>query len=201
MTNTPTDIQKLVALAMGELEQAEADTLRARLDAEPSLRETYECLAHSVGFLRAEAGAAPSDEALCAAKRLLRDSRPGALERLEEGLRRIVASLDFDTRLTPAVAGIRGAATAAQVAFSSEAGDLDIEITPAGVENWRIAGQVDADEDGDWSVTIVDRATDAPVRELDARDGAFRTTLAAGSYTLRLRRGDVEIEVGPLQIP
>lgn len=165
------------------------------------LRETYERLAQGVSFLRAETGAAPSDDALQAAKRLLRDARPGAMERLSDGLRRLVASLDFDTRLTPAMAGIRGGATAAQVAFSSEAADIDLEITQGEGETWMIAGQIDADEEGDWSITIVDRASEGVVREIHARDGAFRVELEAGSYALRLRRGGLEIEVGPLQIP
>ncbi len=201
MNDTPNHIQQLVALATGELDGAEAEALRARLDSEPGLRAEYDRLAQSVSFLRAESSAEPSAEALKSAKRLLRESRPGAMERLSEGLRRLVASLDFDTRLTPAVAGIRGGATAAQVAFSCEVADIDLEITPEDDESWRIACQIDADEDGDWDVTIVDRATDAAVRTLAAIDGAFRTTLGVGSYSLRLRRGDVEIEVGPLQIP
>ncbi|MEZ6243104.1 MAG: hypothetical protein R3B57_08685 [Phycisphaerales bacterium] len=201
MSTQPNDIERLVSLALGELEPAAAQEVRRRLEQEPALRETYERLAQGVSFLRAETGAAPSDDALQAAKRLLRDARPGAMERLSDGLRRLVASLDFDTRLTPAMAGIRGGATAAQVAFSSEAADIDLEITQGEGETWMIAGQIDADEEGDWSITIVDRASEGVVREIHARDGAFRVELEAGSYALRLRRGGLEIEVGPLQIP
>lgn len=201
MSSQWTDIERLVSLALGELDAAEAAALRARVDREPELRATFARLAAAAGFLRDEAGAAPSNEALRRAKRLLREARPSALERLDDGLRRLIAALDFDTRLTPAVAGIRGGAGTAQVAFSSDAADIDLEIAPSGDGLWRLVAQIDADEDGDWEITVVDRATDVAVQELLARDGAFRIELGAGTYTLRLRRDNLEIEVGPVQIP
>ena len=201
MTHQPSDIELLTSLALGQLDDEAAAALRARLDAEPELSRSFNELRDAVQFLVAEPGAEPSKGALSAAKKLLREARPGMIDRLADGLRQIVAALDFDSRLTPAVAGIRGAGATAQVAYSCDEADLDLEIASAGEDRWLISGQIDADKDGDWSVTIVDGSGTAPDITLDATDGAFRTELPAGSYEMLLRRGDLEIKVSPLQIP
>jgi len=201
MTHQPSDIELLTSLALGQLNDEAAAALRARLDAEPELSKSYEDLRGAVSFLIAEPGTEPSASALSAARKLLREARPGMIDKLADGLRQIVAALDFDSRLTPAVAGIRGASATAQVAFSCEEADLDLEIASGADDTWLVSGQIDADESGDWSVTIVDGAGTAPDLTLDATDGAFRTELPAGSYEMLLRRGDLEIKVSPLQIP
>jgi anti-sigma factor RsiW len=201
MPQPPSDHDLLALLALGELSAEDAEALRARMQSDPKSQAAFERLEQAARFLQAESGTEPSAAALARAKRLLREARPGVLDRLSDGVRRIVAGLDFDTRLTPAVAGIRGAGGTAQVAFSSEVADLDLEITPATEDTWTVAGQVDADEGGDWRITIVDDAGMAPDLTIDASDGAFRTRLPPGSYELRLRMGDVEITASPLRIP
>ena len=201
MTHQPTDHELLTALALGELDSGAEHALRQRLEAEPDLARAFEHIRAAVGFLRDEPGAEPSPAALRAAKKLLRQSRPGLLDTLADGLRQVVAALDFDSRLTPAIAGIRGAAASAQVAFSCDEAEIDLEISPAGDDQWLVNGQIDADEAGDWQVTIVDSARNAPDITIDAIDGAFRTRLAPGAYELALRRGDLIVRVSPLTIP
>ncbi len=201
MTHQRSDIEQLTSLAHGELDEEAAAALRARIDGEPTLRQSYKSILYAVRFLAAEPESEASASAVSAAKKLLRESRPGLIDRLSDGLRQIVAALDFDSRLTPAVAGIRGAGGTAQVAFSCEGADLDLEISPSGEDTWLVEGQIDADEGGDWTVTIVDAGGSSPDLSLDANDGAFRTKLPAGSYELLLRRGELEIKVSPVQIP
>ncbi len=201
MTHQPSDIERLTALAHDELDAESAAELRDRIGHEPELRQRYERILDAVRFLSGEAECEPAASAVNAAKKLLRESRPGMIDRLSDGLRQIVAALDFDSRLTPAVAGIRGAGGTAQVAFSCEGADIDLEISPNGDDAWLVEGQIDADEDGDWTVTIVDAGGTAPDLTLDANDGAFRTSLLAGSYEMLLRRGKLEIKASPVQIP
>ncbi len=201
MTREISELEQLTALLLGSLDDEAAGALRARLDGEPELRRSYERLRASAAFLQAEAHSEPSTKAIKKARRLLRDARPGLIEKLSGGVQQIIAVLDFDTRLTPAVAGIRGAGGSAQVAFSCEHADLDIEISACGENLWSVGGQIDADEDGDWSVTIVDGAGTATDIVVDAKDGAFKAKLPAGSYELLLRRDALEIKVCPLQIP
>lgn len=201
MTHQTPDLELLTSLALGELDDETANALRSRLASEPDLSRLFHQLSDAIAFLSAEPGTVPSRDALLSAKKLLRQARPGVIDRLSDGLRQIVAALDFDSRLTPAVAGIRGAGATAQVAYSCEEADLDLEIAPSDGGLWLVTGQIDADSDGSWSVTIVDAAGSAPDITLDANDGAFKAALPAGSYELLLRRGEVEIRVSPLQIP
>eukprot|EP00913_Durusdinium_trenchii_P006223 g5835.t1 len=181
MTHQPSDIELLTSLALGELDAEAAAAVRARIEGEPALRQWYDSILDAARFLAAEPESKVSASAVNAAKKLLRKSRPGMIDRLSDGLRQIVAALDFDSRLTPAVAGIRSASGTAQVAFSCEAADLDLEISPCSADTWLVEGQIDADEGGDWSVTIMDAGKSSRDLPLEAKDGAFRTRLPAGS--------------------
>ncbi|MFT5424673.1 MAG: anti-sigma factor RsiW [Phycisphaerales bacterium] len=197
----PSELELLTSLATGELDGPQAAALRARINADPALGLAFEKIEFAVRFLLAEPRTVPATEAIKRAKRALAESRPGAIERLAEGLVRVIASLDLDTRLTPAVAGIRGAGATAQLAFSTDEADIDLELAPVSDGQWRVTGQIDADVEGAWQITVVDRASDLPIAEIQSEMGAFAAELTAGSFLFELRRGDLLIEAGPVLVP
>jgi len=197
-----TDLERLIALSLGELPEDEAAALRARLDREPGLADLADTIASLGAFLKAEPGAVPSESAVRSAHSLLRESKPGITERAADGVRRIVAALTLDTRLTPAIEGIRGAGERAALAFECDEADIDLEITPeTSGEAWTLRAQLDADEGEDWTPEITDRASGAVIALASGEDGACVATLPAGSYTVRFSREGVSIEAGPVQIP
>lgn len=199
----------LAALVAGDLSDDAARAIRDRLDADPQARERVEILKQLAAFLKEESTIEVSDAAVRQAQRLLAASRPGLVDRLAEkatnGVRTFLAALDFDSRLTPAVAGFRGVADITQVAFSAEVCQIDLEISPDDAGRSAVRGQIDADETGDESApwTIAFTETDGrTVATADAGpDGTFRVTLPDGSFTMVCERGGVRIEAGPLNIP
>jgi len=197
-----TDLERLIALRLGELPDDEASALRGRLEREPALAERAGKIGSLIEFLEAEPGALPSAGAVRSAHRLLGDSKPGLVEQAADGVRRIVAALTLDTRLTPAIEGIRGAGERAALAFECDEADIDLEITPErGGESWTLRAHLDADEGGGWTPEVIDRSSGAGMTLSSPGDGACVASLRAGSYAVRFSRGGVCIEAGPVQIP
>ncbi|HLM56569.1 MAG TPA: zf-HC2 domain-containing protein [Pyrinomonadaceae bacterium] len=115
-------------------------------------------------------------------------------------LRRIVASLTFDSSsLTPAF-GVRSgqAAPARQLLFG--AGDFDVDLRLAeGEDGWTVSGQILGPCEGGGRVEM----SGAGGRVEDGLNDLCEFTLSpvpAGSYALRLRVGDVEVEVPELSL-
>jgi len=199
MADTPNE--QLADLLAGDLAEAEADDLRARLNATEEGRAALEEAERLAAFLRDEPAAEPPASVVAKARREFARSRPGLADRVADGVRSFIASLDFDSRLSPAVAGFRGIEEVAQVAFSAEPCEIDIEIQPAEDGRTVLRGQIDADESAGWAIAVVDQdGRTAAETEADA-DGAFRIRLDAGTYTLVLTRGEVRVEAGPFPLP
>ncbi|USN98013.1 MAG: hypothetical protein H6810_07420 [Phycisphaeraceae bacterium] len=194
-------IHDIASLVSGDMGETEASLLRDRIAARPEWRAALEEMERLAAFLRAEHGATPSPGALEQAKRSLRLSRPGLVDRVAEGVRTILASLDFDSRLSPAIAGFRGVADVAQVAFSAEPCELDLEIHPGHADSSMLRGQIAAEDSDGWVLGFVRAGGEEPARVEAAADGSFKIELPNGSYTIVLERGDVRVEAGPLNLP
>ncbi|MBZ0172875.1 MAG: hypothetical protein K8E66_10875 [Phycisphaerales bacterium] len=199
MTDTPID--QLAALIAGDLDEARASALRARLSGTEDGRAALDEFERIAAFLREEHGAEPTASIVSRAKRELRRSRPGISERLADGVLSFLAALDFDSRLSPAVAGFRGVAEVAQVAFSAEPCELDLEIQPGEDGRVSVRGQVAADESNGWTLRFFSSAGDESAQITAAPDGAFRVELEPGLYTMSLERENVRVEAGPLPLP
>ena len=199
MTDTPID--QLAALIAGDLDEDHAGALRDQLATTDEGRSMLAELEQIAAFLREEHGTEPPASIVERVKRELSRSRPGLADRLAEGVRSFLASLDFDSRLSPAVAGFRGVSEVAQVAFSAEPCELDLEIQPGEGERLAVRGQVAADESDGWSLRFVSSSGDETARVSAGPDGSFKIELDPGSYSITLERGDVRVEAGPLLLP
>jgi hypothetical protein len=123
---------------------------------------------------------------------------PGPVARAGAALRRLAATLAFDSRAQPAL-GMRGETESArQLLFSAEGRDIDLRIV-GGRGVFSVAGQVLGPDE-------------AGVATLAAGDGAGRTAtldsfgefrfdnLAAGRAVLTLQLGDDEITLPPIDL-
>ncbi|HYH85081.1 MAG TPA: hypothetical protein VEX60_06325, partial [Pyrinomonadaceae bacterium] len=116
-------------------------------------------------------------------------------------LRRIVAALTFDSNaLTPAF-GVRSGQSAPVRQLLFSAGDFDVDLRLAsGGEGWTVSGQVlGRCEGGEVELGEAGRAA----RSSAALNDLCEFTLPPvpeGSYALRLRLGDTEIEIPELDL-
>lgn len=167
----------------------------------------------------------PDDEALAArlrASRLLEDAPEPVIQRalglwraaeapvpaqagtVSAGLRRLVASLKFDSaERTPLALGLRSAgATTRQLIYFSEGRDIDVRVAAvhaAGGLQWRIAGQVlGPDATGMVELRSGGQTRTASWSEL----GEFSFGgVTAGRVALVLRSTDWELELPAFDVP
>lgn len=196
----PDLLDQIVSHLAGELPNEASTEIRRLLESDLRYGDLAVRLGRAISFLREEPHVAPSSRARERAHALLAAARPGLADRLADGVRRVVAALDFDTRQTPAMAGLRGGAGVAQVAFSADEADIDLELAEAGPDRWTLRGTVDADDDGGWSIELRDD-TGSVIDAGTTDGGSFAVTIAAGSYTLLASRGGTVIEAGPVLVP
>ena len=131
--------------------------------------------------------------------------RSPAVERAPGLLRRVLATLSFDSSaLTPAF-GVRSGQTAParQMLFSAGGFDIDLRLAEGG-DGWTISGQVLGPCDGGGRVEVFD-AGDVdrkPVAAADLNDLCEFTLppVPAGSYTLRLLMSAVEVDIPGLDL-
>lgn len=121
-----------------------------------------------------------------------------AAEREPSLVRRVLAALSFDsTQLSPAYGVRSGQATARQMLYSAGDNDLDVRVTPSG-EAWAVSGQV-LGECAGGSVELKGASVEIAA-ELNGSCEFMLPPVPAGSYALRLRMNDMEIEVPDLQL-
>lgn len=122
-----------------------------------------------------------------------------ASERAPGLLRRVLATLSFDSSALTPVFGVRSgqAAPARQLLFSAGGFDVDLRLAE-GHDGWTISGQVLGPCDGGGRVEVFDESdADRAVVVSTTLNDLCEFTLppvAAGAYTLRLRLADVEVE-------
>jgi hypothetical protein len=114
-------------------------------------------------------------------------------------IRRIVATLTFDSlKSTPAFGMRSGQASSRQLLYSAEESDLDLRIT---LENDQcvVAGQVLRDSCIEGLVEISGASGFAETSLNELCEFIF-PALPLGNYQLRVKMGDVEIEVPELEL-
>ena len=163
----------------------------------------------------------PNDDALELALRAslhLEDAPPWLIERtinagpataapprpaLSDTLRRVLASLTFDSGTAPALAlGLRAAgAGVRQLLFSLAGYDIDLRIAPAseGAAGWLLSGQLLGPDQPGEAVLSGDGGE---MRVIFNEMSEFRFgPVAAGRWNLTLFAGDVQIELPTLELP
>ena len=114
-------------------------------------------------------------------------------------LRRLVASLSFDSLSAEPAFGFRsGQAATRQLIFSAEDIDLDLRIAPLG-DRWNVSGQVLGTECGGGEVQMQSETANESAGLNDVCEFNL-APVTSGSYRLRLRLEDVEIEVPQLEL-
>ena len=161
-------------------QSAELERLTALMRADTSEDAPRDVVAGAVGLFRAQAARAA-------------DKAPSLL-------RRLLATLSFDSQqLTPAF-GVRSgqAAPARQLLFS--AGDVDVDLRLAhGDEGWTVSGQVLGPCKG-GRVSLETAGGPEVEAELNSLCEFILPHVPGGSYSLRLRTDDYEVEIPGLEL-
>jgi hypothetical protein len=213
------DLEKLLAYAAGDLTAPEFEAIERILARDRTAREIVATYRSVIMTVASDQSAQPPAHALEAAKAIF---DPNAIRRGARGgldwtssLRQIVATLVFDSRVQPALAGYRGGSSGFELGFASDAGEIDLQAepvrderpTPSGATRWRIIGQVSPNEEtGDQpmpevGVALVKRDEAKPARAIDADEhGVFTIQADAGDYDLHVRIGDAVVVIQDVRI-
>lgn len=190
MTRKQNPNENLIAYAAGELSGTDAATVEARLRRDPRAAATVARYRLARRTLLTDDGADPSPEAFAAARAIFRTTPGATLAERVAQVGQIIATVLFDSRGTPAVAGLRGPATSFQMTWllsgpDGLTGELDLAAEP-----------VDSDPDGSWRV-IGQLTTPEPITSLSVdvcRAGSLRPVETTegdqrGAFMLRLQPG------------
>ena len=115
-------------------------------------------------------------------------------------VRKIVAALTFDSsrNLAPAFGVRSGQSVTRQLIYSADEADIDLRIS-ATDDQWSIAGQVLSEACAGGRVQIEGEET-SETAELDEACEFTLPPVSAGSYTVRLRYGNAEVEISQLTL-
>lgn len=195
----------IIRFELGELSADEARQVGARLAAEPALAARHGEARALLASLRDAAAERPSNACLRAVRRI---ARPNLFDRLTDALGRaadtIHAAIAYDTRLQPALAGMRGAADAAHIAYEADGIDAHLRLAHTDGPMRRVTGQVlplsGAPARGMAAVaSLSDR--EAPIQLIPLDDaGLFTIDLPVGRYALAARCGGRDLDLGDLEI-
>jgi len=208
MTGQPIAYETLIAYAAGELAEDEAASIAAHLAVDPEAAATVARYRAVRDVVAGDDSVAPPAALLARAKAIF-PRRPREATGPLAALRRVFADLSFDSRSGLALAGYRGAAaTGYQLAYESEAGDIDLQLEPVGdpatapVSPWRLLGQVGLDaETPGVRVALTAAVGDAPPVEVEADPhGVFATEVTPGKYELTITLPTAVMVVPELEI-
>lgn len=159
-------------------------------------------LERTVALMRADDSVDAPRDVLFETIRMFRAQR--SAEREPGLLSRVLATLSFDSSTLRPAFGVRSGQTAParQLLFSS--GDFDIDLRLArGGAGWAVSGQVLGPCEGGGRIEVLraDNASEIMVGT-DLNDLCEFTLppVEAGLYTLRLRLGDVEVQIPELEL-
>jgi hypothetical protein len=115
-------------------------------------------------------------------------------------VQRIVAALSFDSLRTSPAYGVRSgqAATARQLLYNAGKYDLDLRITETG-EGWVVSGQVLGEERAGGRIEL-EGEQEVVQADLNEQYEFMLPAVPTGSYRLRLRFTDLEVEVPQLEL-
>ncbi len=189
--------ETLADLVDGRLSESEAAEVRRRLfDADPLTQADLAWLQALTAFRRAMPLEAPPERVREALRNYF---RRWAEERRQPSLfQRLVAQLTFDSRLQPALAGVRsGPSEPGQLLYTTDQMDIELHLLPAGSGRVRILGQAlprNPDLDmADCTVQLLDGEQELGLTNTNEL-GEFAFEATPGSdYTLVLVSDEGEI--------
>ena len=191
----------LADLAEQRVPGAERETLMAHLLACSTCSQSWRKLDHLVGLMRMDDSVDAPQPLIARALNIFQPAphRETATPSLPSVLRRLVAVLSFDSFSAEPAFGFRsGQAEARQLIFSAADIDLDLRIAPTG-DRWNVSGQVLGTECAGGQVLMRSVAA-AESTELNDLCEFTLAPVRSGSYRLRLRLEDVEIEFPEIEL-
>jgi hypothetical protein len=212
------DVELMLAWALGELGEAEAAGFAARLAGSPALARQAEGVRKLVESMqRTGFDAPPAGLRARAIEAMQRVSAPGLVARLAsalgetlDGLGREAARLVFDGVNRPELAGFRGSGVERHLAYSCEAGEIDMEVIDeaqgAGEGSSgggrRLRGQIAANGAGALAVFLLDSRGEGLLARAkpDAR-GRFEIVCEPGVFDLVVRFPETLVTVSSVEVP
>ncbi len=201
---------QLIAYAAGEVSPEEAAETEAYLvrNAEAAATVARFRLAHAT--MQADDGVDPRAEIGARAQRIFSpraDERP---PRWWEQLERMVATLIYDSRPQPVLAGYRGSESGFQLSYESEPVKVDVQVDPvegwgdaaAERRTWHLMGQIDTQQpqQGSW-VALIRHGTSDPAAEWVVDEhGFFGFEAEPGLYDLVIRHGGSVVVLPNIEI-
>jgi hypothetical protein len=186
---------KLADLAEGRASADEQNA--AHLSACSACAGELQRLGQVMELMRTDKSIDAPRDVFASALNIFRSAEPSGERSL---LRRIVAALTFDSssNMTPAFGVRSGQSAARQLLFSAGDSDIDLRISSED-DQWIVTGQLLGSECGGGRVELAGENGSA---EADLNDVCEFTLppVAAGSYTLRLRISESEIEIPQLEL-
>ncbi len=190
------NFEELLAYAANEITGPRADDIRRHLNENPADAALVARAVRTIATMRADDTVAPPAAVTTRAKELFAKAVRTSTPSLTETIRRIVASLTFDSRTQPALAGYRSVAQAVVLSFAVEGIEVDLQIEPPSTRDgreWRMIGQVSSNR-LPAGVALRESLSGAVVREaVSEAHGGFRFAAPAGSYEIAIRIGDDEV--------
>lgn len=194
-TSNSIAFEQLVDLVEGRLPAEAEAALRARIATQPEAAAELAWLERTIDLMRSDTMEDAPSHVIARALRLMRPQRPSEAPGI---LRRLLATLTFDSQQMPLAAGIRaGQSGVRQLLFSAEDRVLDVRIAPSGTQ-WIVSGQV-LGPDTSGQIELLG-AAGAVQAELNALSEFVLPAVPAGSYQLTLRQGTVEVVIPGLEL-
>ncbi len=148
-----------------------------------------------LGLMKTDTATDAPRDILAYAVNIFRNSQEPSL------LKRIVAALSFDSssNLAPAFGVRSGQSTSRQLLYSAEENDIDLRIMPE-QENWIVTGQVLGEDCVGGRIELEGRSGELTAAHLNDLCEFILPPVPAGSYRVRLRLGNVEVEIPQLEL-
>jgi len=186
---------KLADLAEGRLASNEQEASSSHLSACSRCSAKLASLETVVGLMRTDKAEDAPPELVSRAVNLFRSR---ATSRQPSLVKRIVAALSFDSlQMSPAFGVRSGQTSARQLLFVAGEYDLDLRITQSG-ETWNVSGQVFGEECVGGKIEL--EGETAIRADLNNQCEFTMAAVPAGSYQLRLRLPDLEVEIPQLEL-
>jgi len=193
--------ERLVDLAEGRLAPDASRDARTHLDACAACAGQLAQVERLAGLMRADSSEDAPRDVLAGAVALF-GARPVRVNAAAGLLRRVIASLSFDSGSQMPAFAVRSGQPGASRQLLFSAGDLDVDLRLApAAEGWAVSGQVLGECVGGWAeLGGVEGAGEAARVRLNELCEFALPNVPAGSYTLRLRLDDLLVEIPNLDL-
>ncbi|HZT59449.1 MAG TPA: hypothetical protein VFA21_12635 [Pyrinomonadaceae bacterium] len=192
--------ERLADLSEGRLAPEAEREVRAHLDACRTCAGQLAEVERVTNLMRADNSVDAPRDVLANAVRLF-DARPAREGFVANVIRRVVASLSFDSNAPGLAFGVRSSQPSSSRQLIFSAGEVEVDLRLAATsEGWAVSGQVLGECAGGWAELSVAGEDEGARAELNTLCEFALTPVPAGNYTLRLGLGDTVVEVPGLDL-